>query len=462
MNWKPAALLKSIDEKIWHTRAGSRPRAHATLVRFARLAMVLIRDLAQGQLTLRSMGLVYTTLLSIVPLLAISFSVLKAFGVYNQIRPALLTFLEPLGDKGVEVTARIVQFIENINVGVLGSAGLALLVYTAVSLMQKIEESFNFIWHVQSQRGIGARFSRYLSAMLIGPVLVFAAIGITAAVTSVGVVHDALQIEAIGWVAMQAGRLVPYALVIGAFAFFYSFMPNTRVRIGPALVGALVGGILWQSAGWAFAQFVASSTQYSAIYSGFAILILFMLWLYLNWLILLFGASVAFYVQHPEYVMQKSGEPRLSNRMRERLALLIMSLIARHHIAGSAAWSAQMLAQTLKVPMRAIEQVLDALEARRILSSTGEDPPVWLPARDLATIGAKELLDAVRADGEDRQVSPEGPTGYKAVEELMQRFDDATEAALSNISVRDLAGTLPGLPDAGEGAATTELRGSGR
>lgn len=454
MDWNPASLLKTLDDMVWREPGRSRRRSHALLVRLARVAIVLVRDLAQGQLTLRAMGLVYTTLLSIVPLLAISFSVLKAFGVYNQIRPALLTFLEPLGDKGVEVTARIVQFIENVNVGVLGSAGLALLVYTAVSLMQKIEEAFNFIWHVGSQRGIGARFSRYLSAMLIGPVLVFSAIGITAAVTSIGLVKDAMQVEAIGWLALQAGRLVPYVLVIGAFAFFYSFMPNTRVRIGPALAGALVGGILWQSAGWAFAQFVASSTQYSAIYSGFAILILFMIWLYLNWLILMFGASVSFYVQHPEYVTKKGGDPRLSNRMRERLALLIMSLVARHHIAAKQAWSADALARTLQLPQRAIEQVLDALEARSILAPTGDEPPGWLPARDLATVGAKELLDAARMAGEDRQISADATPGYEAVDQLMQRLDDATTMALSNISVRDLAGKLPELA-----AASTENAG---
>ena len=93
------------------------------------------------------------------------------------------------------------------------------------------------------------------------------------------------------FIALQAGHLLPYVPVIGAFTFVYSFMPNTRVRIGPALAGGLVGGILWQSAGWAFALFAASSTRYAAIYSSFAILILFMLWLYLSWLILPFGAA---------------------------------------------------------------------------------------------------------------------------------------------------------------------------
>lgn len=446
MNWKSATLFKSLDEMIWRTPDGPQPRAQAWLVRFMRLAIVLVRDLMQGQLTLRAMSLVYTTLLSIVPLLAISFSVLKAFGVYNQIRPALLSFLEPLGDKGVEITSRIVQFIENINVGVLGSVGLALLLYTAVSLVQKIEEAFNFIWHVSRTRGFGERFSRYVSALLVGPLLVFSAIGITAVVASLGVVRDAMQIEAISWLVLQAGRLVPYVLVIGAFTFFYTFMPNTRVRLGAALAGAFVGGVVWQSAGWAFAQFAASSTRYAAIYSSFAILILFMLWLYLNWLILLFGASVSFYVQHPEYLVKKGGEPRLSNRLRERLALVVMSLIGRHHLEGRAPWSADALSHTLRVPMRAIDVVLTALQSRGILATTGDEPPGWLPARALDNVSVKELLDAVRAAGEDRYLSTEALPGSEAVEQLLERYEQATEVALRGVSAKDLAGTQPVPP----------------
>ena len=121
--------------------------------------MVLTRDIVRGQLTLRAMSLVYTTLLSIVPLLALSFSVLKAFGVHNQTEPMLRSFLSPLGEKGEEVSHRIIEFIQNMNVGVLGSLGLALLLYTSVSLMQKIEESCNFLWHISQPRSIGERFS---------------------------------------------------------------------------------------------------------------------------------------------------------------------------------------------------------------------------------------------------------------------------------------------------------------
>jgi membrane protein len=452
VNWRFADLLTAFDSAVWGSHFDALPKGRAIVVRLSRLVLVLARDLAQGQLTLWSMSLVYTTLLSIVPLLALSFSVLKAFGVYNQVQPMLLTFLEPLGEKGIEITNRIISFIQNMNVGVLGSVGLALLLYTAVSLVQKIEAAFNFIWHVRRARGVGERFSRYLSALLVGPILLFAALGMTAAVTSSEFIREFFDVRAFEWLIAQSSRVMPYLLVIGAFTFVYLFMPNTKVRIGPALVGGIVGGILWQSAGWGFALFAAGSTKYAAIYSSFAILILFMLWLYLSWLILLFGASVAFYVQHPEYCVQESGEPRLSNRMRERLALIVMSRIARRHLDGGRPWTADALAQSLRVPMRAVELVLGGLDSGGVVVQTGEEPRGYVPARDLETVSAKHLLDLVRLAGEDRFLSLAALPAPEPVEEMLQRVDAATEAALANMTLKDLA---EGRPASSEPSAST-------
>ena len=297
-----ADLPARIEKLIWGTPARPATPLQARGVRLVRTVLILVRDLALGQLTLRAMSLVYTTLLSIVPLLALSFSVLKAFGVHNQIQPMLLNLLAPLGDKGAEVARRIGEFIENMNVGVLGALGLALLLYTAISLMQKIEESLNFIWHIPHPRRLGERFSRYLSVLMVGPILVFSALGLTATVMNIDTVRELLAVDALGQVVQVVSRLMPYLLVIAAFTFVYLFIPNARVRFGPALIGGAVGGIVWQTAGWVFAVFVASSSKYAAIYSSFAILVLFMIWLYVSWLVLLFGASVAFYTQHPEYL----------------------------------------------------------------------------------------------------------------------------------------------------------------
>ena len=279
-------ILSRFQKLIWEEQSGPQTIWKVYGIRISRTILILVQDIVHGQLTLRAMSLVYTTLLSIVPLLALCFSVLKAFGVHNKIQPMLLTFLEPLGEEGKEIAANIVQFIENMNVGVLGAVGLALLLYTAISLMQKIEQSLNYIWHIQSPRRIGERVVRYLSVIMIGPILVFSALGITATVMNHDAMRGMMEIGILDDTVKMMSKLVPYLLVSSFFTFVYMFIPNTQVRFKPALIGGLVSGIAWQSAGWIFATFVASSNNYAAVYSGLAILILFMIWLYLCWLIL--------------------------------------------------------------------------------------------------------------------------------------------------------------------------------
>jgi len=120
--------------------------------------------------------------------------------------------------------------------------------------------------------------------------------------------------------------------------------------------------VVWYDGERAFAEFARSSTQYAAIYSSFAIFLLFLIWLYLNWLILLLGASIAFYIQNPEYLVLEQGEPRLSNRMRERVALMLMYLIGSTYRDGGTAWTFSDLTQRLGVPTYALQMVLEALD----------------------------------------------------------------------------------------------------
>lgn len=439
MNSIPERIAAYIDQAVWSGRLDGMAPGRAHLIRLLRLILVLGRDLAYGQLTLRAMGLVYTTLLSIVPLLALSFSVLKAFGVHNQIEPMLEGIFAPLGAQAAEVTTRIIHFIDNLNVGVLGSVGLALLLYTAVSLVHKMEESFNFIWHVSRPRSLSQRFSNYLSVLFVAPILGFSALGITAAVASIGAVRDLLAIESVGRLAYEAGQLTPYFLVIVGFTFVYVFIPNTTVRVSAALVGGIVGGLLWQSAGWAFAAFVASSSQYAAIYSSFAVLVLFLIWLYVSWLILLFGASVAFYQQHPEYLVPRAGNPRLSNRMRECVALLAAGRIAEHHLLGRRPWTLQQLAHALQVPTHAVETVLVALRQGGILAETSDDPPAYLPARDMQSISIANLLDAVRAAGEERYIGPNDVPVPEPVARVLQKLKAALDDSFANLDMKALA-----------------------
>src|SRR5688500_11265549 len=154
------------------------------LTRILRYPYALIRDILRGDLTLRAMSLVYTTLLSIVPLIAVSFSVLKGLGYHRELEPILYSFLEPLGDRGYELTAQIMSFVDNVKGGVLGSLGLMFLLYTLITTVEKVEEAFNFVWRVEKPRSFGRRFSEYVSVMVVGPAVIVTALGLIAAAES--------------------------------------------------------------------------------------------------------------------------------------------------------------------------------------------------------------------------------------------------------------------------------------
>jgi membrane protein len=247
-----------------------------------------------------------------------------------------------------------------------------------------------------------------------------------------------MTIEPFGYLILSVSKLVPYLLVIAAFSFIYMFIPNTRVNLLPALVGGLIAGVLWQSSGWAFAAFIASSSKYAAIYSGFAILIMLLIWLYLNWLILLLGAQVAFYVQYPQYLTREPVQLRLSNRLRERLALQIMFLIADRHLNKGEPWTSQELADYLGLPMQPIHHVLGVMDDAGFISETGDEPPAYLPKRDIETISLAELYEVVRSTGENRFLTVKTLPHQVEVEEAMHSLQRAIEAQLGDRTLRDL------------------------
>ncbi len=410
------------------------PRAIAVFV--LRVVAVMVREFREGQLTLRAMSLVYTTLLSLVPLLALSFSVLKAFGVHNQIEPFLLQMLAPLGEKGAEITARVIDFVENVKVGVLGALGLGLLLYTVIALMQKIERAFNYTWHVQQTRPLGQRFSDYLSVLIVGPVLVFASIGFSASILNSDLMQALAEVEPFGSLLNVTTRLLPYLMIIAAFTFLYVFIPNTRVRLRSAFAGALVAGILWQTVGWAFTAFIVNATKYTAIYSAFASLIMFMIWLYLGWMILLVGASIAFYHQYPEYLLAEQRQPRLSGRLRERLALEACARVARAYHRGDAPPTATGLARALVVPRFTLQQLLDELEDAGILRRVADERVAYVPGREPGTLALADILAAVRGAGETRRPA-EAPPDRRA-DAAADAVEQAVHAALDGRSLADL------------------------
>ena len=213
------------------------------LSRVLRYPYALIRDISRGDLTLRAMSLVYWTLQSIVPIIALSFSVLKGLGYHRQLEPLLYSFLEPLGDRAYQLTAQVMSFVDNVRGDVLGSIGLIFLLYTLVSTVQKVEESFNFVWRVDQPRSFARRFSEYLSVMVVGPAVIVAALGLLATLGSTSFMQTLSHYRPFDGILLVLGTLTPYLLVTGVFTFMYGFVPNTKVRLRAALIGGACAGV---------------------------------------------------------------------------------------------------------------------------------------------------------------------------------------------------------------------------
>lgn len=406
------------------------------LTRFKRLmhlslkiAVMVGRDFIHNLVKLQAMALAFKTLLSLAPLLAVIFSILKGLGVHNRMEPALAEALAPLGEKGVEITAHLIGFVDKMKAGALGGVGLVALFVTVLSLMGSIEEAFNHIWRVKSPRKLARRFSDYLSALLVGPVLVFAAVTITATLQNHAIVQALLSLQALGTVILLLLRLVPYFTLWGAFTFVYMFIPNTTVKWRSALVGGLVAAILWQTVGWGFATFVVSSTKYYAIYSSFAILLLFLLWLHIGWVIVLLGAQVAYAHQHIHFFQGDRELLAHSPAGREKLALHIMLLVGRNFYHGLDPMSVSELAQQLRIPAGMVNEFMDLFAQTKLVLPLA-DEKTFVLGRAPETITIKDILDCVRNAGKTVKNQSDPSEEEIEINDLLLNVDQSTAKTL--------------------------------
>jgi membrane protein len=437
-------LWQRFEELVWGTGLHRYGLAGRILSGVLRNLYAVTRDIISGQLTLRSMSLVYTTLLSIVPLLAFSFSVLKGLGVHRDLEARLYAMLEPLGDKGVEITDQLMRLVNNVNGSVLGGIGLAFFIYTAISMVQKIEESFNYVWYVSEPRSFARRFTEYMLVLLIGPVLIMVALGAIASLQNEAIVQWLAGTAVFGPVFSATSQLTPILVVTVVFSFLYYYMPNTDVRVGPALVGGLSGGVMWATVGMVFAAFVTNSARAQAIYASFAIAIITLIWLYLNWLILLIGAQIAFYFQNPAYLRIGRREPRLSNAMRERLALNIMLLVGGAFRDAGKSIDLNELSQRLRMPSLTIAPVLQGLEARGLVTATETENLV--PGCEMSRVKLSDILDVVRVDGETG--SYRDPEWAAEINALGGLIDSAIADSLGDKTLAELLDeSSPGIQD---------------
>jgi membrane protein len=276
-----------------------------------------------------------------------------------------------------------------------------------------------------------------MSVLLVGPVLMFSALGITTSVMSNAIAQRIISIEPFGTMLFLMGKLVPYLLISAAFTLMYYMLPCTKVRFKSALVGGVSGGILWEAGSWTFAHVIMSSAQYSAVYSGFAIVLLFMIWLYYNWIILLVGVKVSFYHQFPALLVMRNDRTLYGEWYMQRLALVLMYLIGYNFSRNKPRWTLPALTERLCVPMAAFQHILEALERNGLILRTEPDR-TFVPGRDVGTITLAEVVRCIRGEVQDRDLLRTDCAAFAGIERVISNMEDVLERTLSAETVKDL------------------------
>jgi membrane protein len=401
-----------------------------------RYPYAVLRDLSRGQINLRAMGLVYTTLLALIPLLAFSFAVLKIFGARHDLEPIVREFFLPLGSTAAQtLTTQVLQFASRVS-NVVGWVGLALLAWTLVGTIKKVEDSFNFLWHVEQPRSLARRLAEYTGIIICAPIVLVGFVGLLHAAIATAQVQEVVQVprlRALGF------ALAPFAMVTAFYTALYMVIPNTRVHWRAAFIGALVGGVLWVAVGKFFTAFVVYSTRLTIVYAGFAFVVAALLWTYFGWIILLAGAQLSFYVQNPAYLRLGLQQLRLSSIEVEQLALKVMYLVGRTHSAGGRRWTVNRVATELGLPGIAVAQTVSTLEEAQLLSLT--DTNELVPARDIGRIKVYEILDVARRQGSHHGASRQVP--MPPVDRLLAQIEEARRQRCGELTLRELIDEAP-------------------
>lgn len=482
----PAGLVRRVraflDHGVWRLgRERPMPAWQAGLVRILRVGLIAGRGFVRDHCLMRAGSLTYVTIFSLVPLLAVSFAVAKGLGADRELQERFIapfldeTFgrIEPADPSAVSDQAatpsvpaagqqlrlaidKIFEFVRGTSFASLGTFSFVFLLYCVVKLLGATEGALSAIWGVRSTRSFTRRLTNYLAIVVMTPMVLLTATGVTTLLE--GSTYQVLQ-ERLGFDLRHGAALamVPFLVVSAGMTFLYLALPNTRVRLASAALGGIVAGCLWQLAQMAHIEFQIGVARINAIYSGFAAVPLFLLWLYVNWSVLLLGAEIAHAHQSEPVQTSLALTGSVDQRFRERLALRLAVRVADAFLRGQRAPNASELASDLGLAPRLVEQVLARMVEADVLVRTDDDSGQgFLPARDPEAIPLLLVLDALRRE---EGVIP--PPVVRRIDEGVDRALGAIEAEIAgsahNRSLAQLARAFADEPER-EGALRADLR----
>ncbi len=425
-------ILRFVETDIWEAGFKGLPRTRAVPLKCLRILVLAARGFVKDGCQKSAAVLTYYSVLNIVPLAAVAFAIAKGFGLEKMVEQRILDMAREAGWQG-DIVNRIIGFshslLEEAKGGLIAGLAVILLLYTVVSILGRIEESFNFIWEVPEARKLTRKFSDYITMVVLAPLLLAVSGSITVVIASKlkVIVGSHAGLGQIDFIVFGFIGLLPYVSMWALLIMLYLVMPNTRVPVRSAVVGGMAAGTLFQLVQWVYIKFQIGVASYGAIYGSFAALPLFLGWLQMSWMIVLFGAELAradrcfeSFGFHPDYTRLGEASLRL-------IALRIFQFLVRNFSLGEEAPSAEAIARAIEAPIDLVESLLRRLIGAGLVAEvtwggSKSGGIAFQPARSVEHLGLRDFFDAF--DEKDKMLT------------LPRRFreKDGVSAGLGDIS----------------------------
>lgn len=321
---------------------------------------------------------------------------------------------------------QIMHFVDRTSFSYLGAIGLTFLLFFVINTIGNIETSFNDIWKIKKSRSAFRKFTDYTSIMFVFPILILTSTTITAALTNEKLV-TLLNKIGFGKIYLSTlGLFLPIVALWMAFISVYIFLPNTRVRVIPGIIGGMIGGTLFYILQVFYFKSQIGLARYNLIYGAFAAIPFFLLWLQMSWDVVLFGAVISYVIQNIRFIKLKSQSIEINYASRELLGLFIMERISSQFLYGKGErWSTEGLSGALSIPIETVQEIISELsKASLIVEIPTEKYSYYMPGKDLEAIHLAEVLFAMRNFGEKYMPVSLSPLDQKMVK-LLDGLQDA-------------------------------------
>jgi membrane protein len=428
-------LIHFISYDIWRVSDDHSDWKKANLFSFVKIFVLAIKNVSRLNIGSRASALTYSTLLAIVPILAILFAIARGFGFQNIVQSELFKFFagqETVLTKALEFADTSLRYAQG---GIFVGIGVILLLYTVISLISGVEQNFNEIWNVKKQRSYYRQFTDYLALVLIVPVFMVCNSGIT---ILIGSSIDKLYL--LDQVLAPVMKVVPFLIVIALFTFVYIYIPNTKVGFLSAVFGGFFAGIAFQTFQMLYISGQIWISKYNAIYGSFAALPLLLMWVQLSWYICLFGMLLTQAAQNVKKFSFEKESQNISRRYKDFFTLLIASLIIKRFETGEKPYTVDELSEKHKIPSKLTGDILFFLQQIGIIVEVVDEEKVistFIPALDIHKISVAFLFQRISEFGAE-DFNKDWKLHYEGVWDTLADYNRISCSKYETVLLKDL------------------------